>query len=108
MIRETFAYRMIRSQSTFPFIILRLLYIIDSGAYFIFSSASPGSAEGTKKASDSTLQADAEDSCNNETESPNVPEDPKKKESFFPGSFASRKARMNLKQLKNPNPQILS
>jgi len=47
MIRETFAYRMIRSQSTFPFIILRLLYIIDSGAYFIFSSASPGSAEGT-------------------------------------------------------------
>jgi hypothetical protein len=78
MIRETFAYRMIRSQSTFPFIIPRLLYIIDSGAYFIFSSPSQGSGEGTKKASDSTLQADAEDSCNNETESPNVPEDPKK------------------------------
>lgn len=54
--------------------------------------------KGLKKSSDSTLQADAEDSCNNETESPNVPEDPKKKII----------QRMNLKQLKNPNPQILN
>jgi hypothetical protein len=43
------------------------------------------------------LQADAEDSCNNETESPNVPEDPKKKN-----------PKDEFETAKKSNPQILS